>query len=236
MLFIIPSLNFQKNTAEGYSNVKSFEKINDSLFNSNSNSIRKKDGYNLKNSLLFRHNFKNKNRIFTIGLNTTATKNDGYTTLNGEYRFYDIYGFPIYPDSIQQQLNSNNTNGYNIGSSITYNEPLGKKEKGQIQFEYNPTLQKNHSDQSTFQYDGQRFSTYDSSLSNIFNNSIITNNGGVTYRYNRSKDEQMAINVNYQNTLLKNERTIPSRTNVNYTFNNLLPYAYWRKKYRNMPT
>ncbi|MCX6292966.1 MAG: carboxypeptidase regulatory-like domain-containing protein, partial [Sphingobacteriales bacterium] len=149
MLFIIPSLNFQNNISSSSNDIKSYKNENDSLNNSNSGSLKLKDGYNLKNTIMYRHSFKKKNRIFSTSLNTTFTKNDGASKINGTYRFYDYLGLPIFPDSIQQQSTDNLSDGNTIGGSITYNEPLGKKGRGQFQVEYNPSVQTSKANQQT---------------------------------------------------------------------------------------
>lgn len=230
IIFVIPSINLQINKSEGAIGLLSYLNNNDSLYNSNSYNNRKKNGYNIKNNLMFRHTFKNKNRIFSAGLNTTLSKNDGETTINGTYRFYDNFGLPIIPDSIQQQYSDNKTDGYTLGGTLTYNEPFGKKGKGQVQFEYNPTLQFNKSIQSAYNFDGQVFSKFDSTLSNSFNSSTTTHNGGITYRYTPSKDEQFAIGAIYQASTLSNEGILPFVKNSENRFSNFLPNGYWRKK------
>ena len=230
MLFIIPSLNFQNNNSGTFSDIKSYQNTNDSLYNSNSNAQRLKDGYNLKNSIMYRHSFKKKNRIFSTSFNTTFVKNDGQSNINGRYRFYDYLGFPIYPDSLQQQFSDNTSDGNTVGGSITYNEPVGKKGRGQIQLEYNPSVQTSKANQQTFAYDGQQYAVFDSMLSNKFTNTIITNNGGITYRFTPSKDEQMSATISYQETQLNSDRVLPSKTAVRQSFRNFLPYGYWRKK------
>ena len=230
MLFIIPNLNFQNNNSSTFSDIKSYVNTSDSLYNSNSKSQRLKDGYNLKNTIMFRHSFKKKNRIFSTSLNTTFVKNDGQSDINGRYRFFDNLGFPVFPDSVQQQFSDNASNGNTIGGSITYNEPVGKKGRGQIQLEYNPSIQTSKANQETFGFDGQQYAVFDTLLSNKFTNTIITNNGGVTYRFTPSKDEQMSATVSYQETQLNSDRVLPGKTTVRQTFRNILPYGFWRKK------
>ena len=229
MLFIIPSINFQKNKSNTSGNALSYINLDDSLSNSTALSDKNKDGYNIKNNLMYRHSFKKKNRIFTIGLNTAFNKNNGVSDIYADYQFFDLSGNPPV-DSLQQQYIDNKSNGSNIGGSITYNEPVGKKGRGQFQFEYNPSVQINNADQKTFGYDGQSFTKYDSSLSNQFENKIITHNGGITYRFNRSKDEQLGINVNYQQTQFTSETISPKNISIERNYSNFIPYAYWRKK------
>ena len=229
MLFVIPNISFQSNKSTSAGTALSYINIDDSLSNSNALTEKNKDGYNIKNNLLFRHSFKKKNRIFTMGFNTAFTKNNGATDINADYKFFDLTGNPP-SDSLQQQYIDNKSNGSTIGGSLTYNEPVGKKGRGQFQFEYNPSVQTNNADQKTFGYDGQSYSKYDSTLSNQFENKIITQNGGVTYRFNRSKDEQLGININYQQAQFSSERITPNSILLKRTFSNFMPYAYWRKK------
>lgn len=229
MLFIIPSINLQSNKSKSDGGALSYLNLDDTLSNSLASTGKNKDGYNIKNNLMYRHSFKKKNRIFTASLNTTFSKNNGTSDIFADYQFYDLAGgSPI--DSLQQQYIDNKTSGSTIGGSITYNEPVGKKGRGQFQFEYNPSVQINNTDQKTFGYDGQAYTKYDSILSNQFENKIITHNGGITYRFNRSKDEQLGINVNYQQTQFRSETLSPKNSNIERNFSNFIPYAYWRKK------
>lgn len=230
MLFVIPSINLQLNRSNANIGLQSYLNDNDSLFNSTALNTKNKNGYNIKNNIMFRHSFLKKNRIFSAGLNTTLSKNDGDNTLNSTYRFFDNAGLPVYPDSLQQQYTNNKTDGYTIGGTLTYNEPVGKNGKGQLQLEYNPTIQINKSNQSAFNFDGQAYSKFDSSISNQFNSTTTTHNGGLTYRFTRSKDEQFAIGANYQASTLANEGILPNISNKSIHFYDFLPNGYWRKK------
>ena len=126
--------------------------------------------------MFFRHSFPKRGRSLSVGFNTTFTKNDGESISDTRYRFYDsLYAFAY--DSIQNRFIDNATNGYTIGGNIAYTEPIGKK--GQLQFDYNLSVQKNKADQQNFSYDGQKYSVFDTSLSNRFDNTITTNNVGV---------------------------------------------------------
>lgn len=228
--FLIPSINFQGNRGTTDADLQSFVNPADSLFQSASRSDRDRQGYNIRNNLMYRHSFKKKNRIFSAGVNTTFTRNDGTQTTDARFRYYDNLGAPILPDSLQQQFTDNNTDGYSINTTLTYNEPLGKNGRGQLQLEYVPGLQRNRSDQQTFALDGGTYSAFDSLLSNRFTNIIRTHNGGVTYRFTPSKDEQFSVGLSYQRSRLSSERTLPGSGTVDQSFANLLPNANWRKK------
>ena len=224
-IFIIPSLSFQNNSSNSLSSLKSYYGLNDSTNTSLIKNMTDKDGYNIRNNILFRHSFAKKGRTLSLGFNTTFSKNNGTTTADAQYRIFHS-GMPA--DSAANNFYDNATNGNIIGGTIAYTEPVGKK--SQLQLDYSPSVQKNKADQKTYSYDGQKYSQFDSSLSNKFDNTITTNNAGLNYRYAPTKDEQLSFGVNFQNTKLESQRVFPSATSVNQSFSNILPNLMWRKK------
>lgn len=223
-LFIIPSLSFQKNNSSSLSRLQNYYGLDDSLNASISQLDGDRNGYNLRNNIMYRHSFAKRGRSISLGFNTTYTKNDGESITDARYRFFT----GGVTDSLQNQFSDNATSGYTIGGNIAYTEPIGKK--GQLQFEYNPSVQKNKADQQTFSYDGAKYSMFESELSNKFDNTITTNNGGISYRLQASRDEQLAFGVNLQNAKLESQRVFPVTSTVQQSFTNLLPNAMYRKK------
>ena len=114
---------------------------------------------------MFRHSFPKRGRSISFGFNTTWSKNDGETITDAKYKFFNN-GIGV--DSLQNRLSDNNTNGTTIGGNIAFTEPIGKK--GQLQIDYTPSIQKNKADQQTFSFDGQKYSRFDTTLSNRFDN------------------------------------------------------------------
>ena len=226
-LFIIPSVNFQNNKSNAYSTLQTLDAVEDSVNNSFGSSNTNRTGYNIRNNILFRHSFHKKGRSISLGFNTTFTENNSDYTTDAYYRYYDSLGV-FSNDSLQHQLSNNPTHGHTIGGTIAYTEPIGKK--GQLQIDYNPSVQKNSSDQQTYTIDSLKFQEFNPKLSNQFDNTITTNNAGLTYRRSPSKDEMFSFGVSYQNTKLESQRLFPTAANVNQTFSNFLPNAMWRKK------
>ncbi|MDO9374507.1 MAG: outer membrane beta-barrel protein [Ferruginibacter sp.] len=223
-LFIIPSLSFQKNNSTSQSLLENFYGLNDSLNTSLSQLDNDRNGYNLRNNLMYRHSFAKRGRSISVGFNTTYTKNDGESITDARYRFFS--GGLV--DSLQNQFSDNATSGYTIGGNIAYTEPIGKK--GQLQFDYTPSVQKNKADQQTFAFDGAKYSMFETALSNRFDNTITTNNAGINYRLGASRDEQLSFGVNLQNSKLESQRVYPVKSTVEQSFTNLLPNAMYRKK------
>jgi uncharacterized membrane protein YgcG len=227
-LIINPSLNFQKNNSFSHSAAQSYYDSGDSAYVSDVTNTSNRNGYNLRNNILFRHSFAKRGRSLSINLSTTANKNDGESFVIGRYRFFDSLN--VANDSIQNQFTTNPTNGYNLSSNIAYTEPVGKK--GQLQINYSPSYSKSKADQQTFSFDqiGGKYSQFDSTLSNKFNNTTITHNGGITYRLGASRDNQFSVGVNFQYSKLESERIFPTTTQVNQSFTTVLPNLMWRKK------
>lgn len=229
-LFIIPSISFQKNNSSANSSVNTYEENGDSINNSVTPlSTSDRTGYNIRNNILFRHAFAKKGRTLSFGFNTVFTKNDGESISDSRFRFYKNGIFDY--DSVQNRLVENNTNGHTIGGNVAYTEPIGKK--GQLQFDYTISVQKNKADQQNFSYDGSKYSKFDTLLSNRFDNTVTTNNAGINYRLGQSRDEQLSFGVSFQHGRLQSDRIFPTVTSVDQSFATVLPNLMWRKKLSN---
>ncbi|RYG52599.1 MAG: hypothetical protein EOO01_06285, partial [Chitinophagaceae bacterium] len=226
-LIINPSLNFQRNESDLASTSQIYYAENDSISRSNSLNNTKRDGYNLRNNILYRHSFAKRGRTLSLNFNTTFNKNDGDSYNDSRFRFYDS---GIITDSTQNQFRDNPTSGYTLSGNISYTEPIGKK--GQLQFSYAPSYSKNKANQQTFNYDtlAGKYSDFSQSLSNRFDNITTTQNAGVSYRLGASRDNQFSIGVNFQNSRLESDRIFPSPTQVDQSFNNILPNLQWSKR------
>ena len=212
-LFIIPSINLQNNKTVSLSSLRTTNAVGDSVNNSLANSTNDRNGYNIRNNIMYRHSFPKKGRTLSIGFNTTFTKNDGESITDAQYRFYDSLGV-FTRDSLQNQFADNNTNGYTLGGSVAYTEPIGKK--GQLQIDYNPSFQQNKADQQTFLFDGSKYSKFDTTLSNRFDNTVTT--------------QMQASVTGCRPARTNSQRIYPTATNVDQSFSNILPNAMWRKK------
>ena len=231
-LYIIPSINFQQNNNTSISDYKSYYgargggAVYDTANTSLGRNTSDRTGFNIRNNILFRHAFVKKGRSISFGLNNTFSKNNSESISDADYRYFKN---AVVFDSLQNQFYDNISDGYSVGGSIAYTEPLSKK--AQLQFDYNPSVQKNNADQQTFGFDGQKYSTLEQSLSNKFNNTITTNNAGITYRLMPDRDNMFSVGVSYQNSKLESDRTFPSKTNISQSFSNFLPSLILRKKF-----
>ncbi|MFT3932342.1 MAG: outer membrane beta-barrel protein [Chitinophagaceae bacterium] len=230
-LLIIPSINFQNNTTVSSGTSQTYNLFNngnvDSVNTSDGNSSVHRKGYSISNNILYRHQFAKRGRTLSINFGTALNQNDGETYSLQKLRYFDG---GIASDSLLNQYKTNPTNGYTLSGNIAYTEPIGKK--GQLQFNYSPSYSKNKTDQQTYLYDstGKGYTIFSPALSNKFDNTVTTNNGGISYRIGATRDNQFSIGANIQNSKLESMRTYPGISSVNQSFTNVLPNLMFRRK------
>lgn len=226
-IIINPSLNFQNNNSISNGSSQAYYGAGDSSNTAESMSSSKRNGYNLRNNILYRHSFAKRGRTFSVNFNSTFNKNNGESYTRQDLRFFENN---LATDSLQNQYTDNPTSGYSLAGNISYTEPIGKK--GQLQFNYAPSWTKNKADQQTFLYDstGKGYTQFSNLLSNKFDNTVTTNNGGISYRLGTTRDNQFSVGLNLQNSRLESMRIFPTQTSVNQSFTNLLPNLMFRRK------
>lgn len=227
-LFVIPSFSYQKNNYYSTNSLQSFYGTNDSIYTYDGLNTNDRNGFNFGNNIMFRHAFDKKGRSYSVGFRTTFSTNDGESITNGLYRYLNVTPAT---DSIQNQFGDSKSNTNNYQLDLAYTEPIGKK--GQLEFRYSPSIQKSSSDKETYSFDtgDGKYTQFESTLSNKFDNTITKNNGGVSYRLMKDRDNMFSVGLNLENTKLESDRIFPVVANVNQSFFNLLPNAMWRAKF-----
>jgi hypothetical protein len=224
-LIITPNLSFQLNDADRsvVTNSLSGGKLNSTTTNStNSN----RNGNNLNNTILWRHSFAKRGRTFSVNLNTSSNVRDGEVYVTTDQRRFNAANIPF--DTTQSRFTDQQSNGYQLSANLIYTEPLGQKT--QLQFNYNPSYSKSKADQQAFRSDAEgKYTIFDTTLSNRFDNTTKTQNGGVTFRYG-DRDNQFSIGAAYQHNTLMSDQDFPRALNVNKSFSNILPNAQLRWK------
>ncbi len=225
-LIFSPSVSFQDNDRSSAVNGVRYYTLNDLISRTSYRSESVSSGINSNNNLLFRHSFPKKGRTLSVNLSAGFNNRKSETTLQSVNEFFDSGNVN---DTIQQFTDQVVT-GKTYSTNIAYTEPLGKK--GQLQFNYSPSWNINSSDQEVFQYDNaaNKYSRFDTSLSNRFDNRVTTQNAGVTYRVG-DRDNTFAVGLSYRNTHLDSDREFPRPATVDKSFNNILPNLMWRKKF-----
>ncbi|HSC38804.1 MAG TPA: outer membrane beta-barrel protein, partial [Chitinophagaceae bacterium] len=218
-LILTPVLNFQNNKSYSFLDGTNFYTVADSISRSISNSNTNTSGYNISNGLVFRHAFAKRGRTISVGINTGFNNKSGDTYLQAMNRYFT--DTTATNDSLQQFVDQV-SNGYQVSANLAYTEPIGKK--GQLQINYNPSYSKSKADQETYHYDytGNKYSLFDSSLSNKYDNNYTTQNGGITYRVG-DRNNMLAVGAAYQYATLTGNGVFPKTSTVDKTFSNILP-------------
>ena len=225
-IFITPVLNFQKNNAVNNTYGDNSYNVNDTISRSLNQNNRTTSGYNISNSILYRHAFHKRGRTISLNVTTGFNEKNGDNYLTALNQYYKTG--PNVNDTLQQYADQY-SNGHQLSANLVYTEPIGKK--GQLQFNYNPSYTKSKSDQETFVFDqaNGKYSQFDSSLSSKFDNDYITQNAGMTYRIG-NRDKMLAAGLAYQTSDLNSNQFFPYSTVVRKTYHNFLPNLMFRYK------
>lgn len=225
-IIFTPNLSFQNNNSNKNLTTTSFSNVKQ-LSTTINNTDAKRLGNNLNNNILYRHSFKKRGRTLSVNFNTSSNKTNGDVyTISTNTRF-DSLNNAIY--SISNRFTGQANNSYSLSANLAYTEPLGKK--SQLQLNYTPSYSNNKANQQTFLFNNTegKYSLFDTSLSNRFDNTTKTQNTGVTYRYG-DRDNQIAVGASYQFNTLTSNQDFPRAVNVNKSFQNILPNALVRLK------
>jgi uncharacterized membrane protein YgcG len=226
MLIISPSLSFQKNKSVSNTFAQNYYDLTTGLLTRTINDFNSiNSGYNFNNNITYRHAFAKRGRSISLNLNTSLNKRDGDSYQESAITDFADGG---QSDTLLQYYN-NRTTGRTISTNIIYTEPIGQK--GQLQFNYNPSFTKNTADKQNYQFDefSGKYSDFDTTLSNKFDNTYNTHNGGVTYRIG-DRDNQFSAGLSYQHSSLESEQLFPEVTSIDRTFSNILGNIQLRRK------
>jgi hypothetical protein len=138
------------------------------------------------------------------------------------------YGIIDTPNSTDQIANGQ-TKGNNYSGNLTFVEPMGKL--WMLNASYVPSFNLNHSLKKTYDFDpvSDAHTRLDTNLTNVFDNNVFTQKGGIKLRIKKEK-WNFTFGADYQNVLLTGNSTYPRAYSVNKTFNNVLPNAIFRLK------
>lgn len=225
-LTFTPSFSFQNNKSLTDINGNNFYNANEPISKSISKTDTKSSGYNFNNNILFRHAFAKKGRTISVNIGTSMNKKDGETYILNSNKYYRT-GSNL-NDSLQQFTDIVN-NGYQLSANLAYTEAVGKK--GQLQFNYTPSYSKSKADQEAYKYDyvGGKYSVFDNNLSNKFDNTVIKQNLGASFRVG-DRDNMFSLGLSYQNTQLGSDQVFPYSSTLSKSFHNVLPSLFWTKK------
>ncbi|HET6768906.1 MAG TPA: outer membrane beta-barrel protein, partial [Chitinophagaceae bacterium] len=221
-ILITPSVNIQQYDNSSVVSGLNYYTESDQISRTLNSTSAERLAYNFNNNILYRHSFRKRGRTFSVNFGTGLNNQnvDIYTDALSLY-----YKGNTNLSDTTRQFNDQITKGYQLSTSLNYTEPIGKK-GAILEFRYNPSYNSNSSDKETYFFENTsgKYSVFDTSLSNVFDNTYLTQRGGITYRKGE-RNKQISFGLEVQSATLESEQLFPYIANVKRTFSNILPNA-----------
>lgn len=226
---ILPSFSMQKNNSTSVT-IGSTGNSTGALNYSNSTNSTDLTGFNLNIPLMMRHRFNNDRRTISLSLNGQYRKNQGNRKLYSESVFYDA----VTNSDTLDQLSDINNAGHSLQADLTYTEPVGISSQISINGSYSYSRDRNDKQTSNFEQLTNRYSGFDTSLSNVYTKRYINRSASVGFRTRMSK-LNANISISYNIATLKSEQEFPKRFELSKNFYSFQPivminYALSRDK------
>jgi hypothetical protein len=182
------------------------------------------NGYNFSNNILYRHRFARKGRTISFNFGTQLNNKIG------EGELFSLNEFADGDTTLLDQQYHQTSNGYTLSGGLNYTEPIS--DKSQLMVNYSPSYTNNDADKQTFDRnpaDGQ-YDMLNPTLSNKYDNTYLTQRGGLSYRYNDS-NYNFNVGVDGQHASLEGHQTYPIAFDIDRTFKNVLPNAMFNYRF-----
>lgn len=179
-----PNVSYRNSDATNFSDFL-FLANNDAKTNEGiTSSISHSEAPNVSGTILFNHRFRTRGRTLSLNLNAGSSKTESTDDFQNLSTIYPLGGGSKDSALYQNILQDNENKNASVRAS--YIEPLNRKQS--LEFNYAYSRQLTGNDRENYVVDpatGQL--TYIDSLSNIFDNTYITNRFGVNFRTNQKK-------------------------------------------------
>ncbi len=222
-LTIEPKFRVNSSNQDNFLQTK-FKTVSDTLSHETDvTNTNKASGYNVNTNLRIKRKFKNRDRLLLAMYNYTIDDNSSLGILKSYNTYYNMAQSN---DSInQQKTNANTTQTQN--ANIIYTEPLTKKIK--LEFDYNYNYSVGKQNKKTQKYLNGEYSVYDSSFTNSFENSKITNRVGLKFIF-ETKKISFNFGTRLRNVEITNSNLI-TQNNIHQSVNNVLPFLSYMYKF-----
>jgi hypothetical protein len=223
-LVITPALSQQRNTSRSALTGDYFT-AEDPERHLNNGNYSYNSGYNFSNNLLFRHRFKKRGRSASVNASVTLNDRDANSSLRSLDEDF-LNDTTVRIDQQSDQFTSSDT----YSSNIAFTEPMGKS--GQFQVNYTVSLTKSNTSKQTYDINPETGDhiNLDTLLTNVFENTYLSNRGGASYRFNTKKYNFMT-GLNFQYADLASNQDFPKPFELQRSFQNLLPQAMFNYKF-----
>jgi hypothetical protein len=180
------------------------------------------DNKNVNYSLLWRQKFKKQGRTLSLSAKQNYTENNSQGIFYSDNNYFRN-GVPDSTKILDQQKLADNITSQ-LNSRITYTEPLTKRSL----LEFNYSIDNNHrKSQITTLEKSTLLGKYEEridSLSNEYSFNVLTQSGGINYRYAKPKKITLSFGMNVSNAAYT-RKDGRGDSAINYSFTNFYPQA-----------
>lgn len=181
----------------------------------------------LKSNFILRKRFKKPGRTFSLSFDQQATNTDNMGILQSVNAYFSKTGTLVNTDLVdQQKINDVTNSGYY--SRVAFTEPVAKN----LFVEWSYGLRVSNSESKRLSYDKSLSGKYDAlndTFSNHYDFNVITNSGGMMWRYNNKKIT-LSAGSDIAGARFKQEDLLKD-TLFQYNFTNLFPKAGFQYKF-----
>jgi uncharacterized membrane protein YgcG len=212
-----PNITFQHSTPNGNSSSTTTDNNGNPINSINGYTSSDNTGFNINSSnLQYRHRFNKPFRTISLDINTTANINNG-TGYN-----YSVDSFYSLKDSTLKinQFYNDSLSSYTITPTLSYTEPLSKKQI--LQFTYYHAYTKSTTINNTYDYNDslKTFSSFDSLFSNSYKFTSNADNVALAWRVQDPK-YNLSLGTGIQWTEFNSDNTTKNidvaHNYINYT-------------------
>lgn len=217
-LTIRPRLSWQKNDLFETANTEflrgsNISDISNNIYESN------QSGYNLNNSILYRHSFEKRGRTISLSIENSSGPGDGSSLLSSTLVSDTMSA------EITNQYSENNSRAIGFGAELSYTEPIS--ETSRLMLEYEIEKDNGENEELTFEGDAPITSAQIDGLSNDLENEELTNKIGAGYQWRKNKTMLMA-RAQLEHTSISANQTIPSQFSSDKSYLNFVPFMMLR--------
>ncbi len=181
-------------------------------------------GYDLTNALRVKRRFMKKDRILNIYYSNAFSINTSNNILKNDNLFYSTATASL---SGINQKKSNDFNNQNHNVGISFIEPISKKLKLEVSYDY--MFYNSKQDKKSLNNIGGEYTVMDSTFTNNFINTKQINRAGLKMIY-EVKKIRLAFGSKVRNVFVNNNNLFLQQK-ITQNFNNILPFASARYKF-----
>lgn len=215
-IIVRPRFGFDKGDAVNLRDALNLFDRETPITRNDNRTVQTRESMNFGNSLIYRYRFAKEGRTLSTSVHTStydSRSNSDMTAVNENFQNGNL-------DSLIQFRN-NTYNSFYYSAGLNFFEPLG--EKSNLRFNYRVSNNLSDTDQQVTAREQESGTIQlDSALTNRFENSYMTQWGGIGYAY---QSEKLSIfsNLDMQAAKIDSDRLFPGFENTQRNFTNILP-------------